>query len=128
MAKLEAMLERRGIVSPREIAEAVARCELHGGDLTTSLLQFVTADESQLSAALSECDGLTAAVGGVLPASDDSTSKLLPREIAERYCCFHLECGPGRLVLAVPQPFEAALKEQLCFALGVDVEERVALV
>jgi hypothetical protein len=127
MAKLEVMLEQRGIVSPREIAEAVARCELHGGDLTTSLLQFVNADESQLSAALSECHGLPAAIVGVLPTPDEPTSKLLPREIAERYCCFPLESGPGRLVLAVPQPFEAALKEDLCFALGVNIEERVAL-
>ena len=127
MVKLEAVLEQRGIASPREMSEAIARCELHGGDLTTSLLQFVTADEAQLSAALSECYGLPAAVVGLLPAPKDDASKSLPREVAERYCCFPLETGPGILVVAVAAPLDAALKEELSFALGVQIEERVAL-
>ncbi len=127
MAKLEAMLEQRGIASPREMSEAVARCELHGGDLTTSLLQFVSADEALLSAALSECHGLPAAIVGALPTPDEATSRLVPREVAERYCCFPLESGSGRLVLAVAGPFEPALKDELSFALGVQIDERVAL-
>ena len=54
-------------------------------------------------------------------------STLLPREVAERYCCFPLEAGPGALVLAVAAPLDAGLNEELCFALGVQIEERVAL-
>jgi hypothetical protein len=127
MAKLEAMLEQRGIATPREISEALARCQLHGGDLTTSLLQFVNADEAELSALLSECYQLPAAPVGLLPASDDAASRSLPRDVAERYCCFPLEASPGRLVLAVARPFDPALKEELGFTLGVSIEERVAL-
>src|SRR5262245_10175319 len=127
MAKLEAMLEQRGIATPREMSEAIARCQLHGGDLTTSLLQFVSADEAQLSAALSECYALPSASVGSLPAPDDAALRSLPRDLAERYCCFPLEAGPGRLVLAVAHPLEAALKEELGYALGVQIEERVAL-
>ena len=84
MAKLEAMLEQRGVVTPREMSEAIARCQLHGGDLTTSLLQFVSADEAELSAVLSECYGLQAAPVGLLPAADDAASRSLPRDVAER--------------------------------------------
>lgn len=127
MAKLEAMLEQRGIASPREMSEAVARCQLHGGDLTTSLLQFVSADEAKLSATLSECYELPAAVVGVLPPPGEATLRAVPRELLERYCCFPLEASPGRLALAVARPLEAELKEELGFALGVQIEERVAL-
>jgi hypothetical protein len=127
MAKLEAMLEQRGIATPREMSEAIARCQLHGGDLTTSLLQFVNADEALLSAALSECYGLAAATVGLLPAPDDAALRSLPRDVAERYCCFPLEAGPGRLVLAVAHPLEAALHDELGLTLGVVIEQRVAL-
>jgi hypothetical protein len=61
MAKLEAVLEQRGVASTREMADAVALSQLHGGDVTTSLLQLANVDEAALSAALSECYGLPAA-------------------------------------------------------------------
>ncbi|HWO14080.1 MAG TPA: hypothetical protein VNN80_31465, partial [Polyangiaceae bacterium] len=119
MAKLEAMLEQRGLATAREVSEAVARCQLHGGDLTTSLLQFMGADESLLSATLSECYGLPTAAVGALPAADDGALRSLPRDVAERYCCFPLQASPGRLVLAVAQPLEPTLKEELGATLGV---------
>ncbi|HTV23977.1 MAG TPA: hypothetical protein VMG12_35040, partial [Polyangiaceae bacterium] len=121
------MLEQRGIATPREMSEAIARCQLHGGDVTTSLLQFVSADETQLSAALSECYGLPAAAVGLLPGPDDATLRSFPRDVAERYCCFPLEATPGRLVLAVAHPLEPALRDELASTLGVSIEQRVAL-
>ena len=54
MAKLEAMLELRGIATPREMSEAIARCQLHGGDLTTSLLQFMSYEKVSKTLGLSE--------------------------------------------------------------------------
>src|SRR5689334_8327830 len=105
MAKLEVVLEQRGIASAREMSEALARCQLHGGDLTTSLLQFVSADETALSAALSECYGIPAVSAGLLPTPDDATLRLLPREVAERYCCFPLVAETSRITLAVAHPF-----------------------
>ncbi|HEU4583034.1 MAG TPA: HEAT repeat domain-containing protein [Polyangiaceae bacterium] len=120
------MLEQRGVASPREVSEALARSQLHGGDVTTSLLQFSNIDEAALSAALSECYGLPPADVGVLPTPDDP-ERLLPREIAERYCCFPLSGAPGQLVVAVARPLDAGLKEELGFALGVQLFERVAL-
>jgi hypothetical protein len=127
MAKLEVVLEQRGIASAREMSEALARCQLHGGDLTTSLLQFVSADEAALSAAVSECYGLPAVNVGLLAAPDEDALHLLPREVAERYCCFPIDANTTRLVLAVAHPLAPALKEELSFALGVNIEERVAL-
>lgn len=121
------MLEQRGIASAREVSEAVARCQLHGGHLTTSLLQFMHVDEARVSAALSECYGIPAAMVGPLPRPDAAAFAALPRELAERYCCFPLEAGPGWLALAVAQPFEPSFKEELSFALGVNIEERAAL-
>ncbi len=127
MAKLEVVLEQRGIASAREMSEALARCQLHGGDLTTSLLQFVSADEAALTAAISECYGLPAVNVGLLPAPDEDTLQVLPREVAERYCCFPVDANTTRLILAVAHPLAPALKEELSFALGVNIEERVAL-
>jgi hypothetical protein len=126
MARLEAVLEQRGVASPREVAEAVARSQLHGGDVTTSLLQFSSVDEAALGEALSECYGLPAAEVGLLPTPDDP-EQLLPRELAERYCCFPLSGAPGELVVAVARPLDVGLKEELGFALGVQLFERVAL-
>jgi hypothetical protein len=126
MARLEAVLEQRGVASPREVSEAMARSQLHGGDVTTSLLQFSSIDEAALSEALSECYGLPPAEVGLLPTPDDP-ERLLPRELAERYCCFPLSGEPGQLVVAVARPLDAGLKEELGFALGVQVLERVAL-
>lgn len=124
---LEFVLQRRGIASSREMSEAAARCELHGGDLTTSLLQFIDADEAQLSAALSDCHGLPAAPLGLLPQSDEAVRLQLPREVAERYCCFPLFGRGTSLTLSVAEPLEAGVKEELSFALGVEIEEQVAL-
>ena len=109
MSRLEAVLEQRGVASPRDVAEAVARSQLHGGDVTTSLLQFSSVDEASLSEALSECYGLPAAEVGLLPTPDDP-EQLLPRELAERYCCFPLSGAPGQLMVALARTLDPGLK------------------
>ncbi len=124
---LDALLVRRGIATAREMSEAIARCELHGGDLTTSLLQFVNADEAQLSAALSDCYALPSARVGLLPVVDPAVRAKVPREVAERYCCYPLQGTERHLVLAVAEPLDPGVREELAFALGVRIDQHVAL-
>ncbi len=126
MAKLEAVLEQRGVASPREVSEAAALSLLHGGDVTTSLLQVANIDEAALSAALSACHGLPAARLGPLPAPE-ADAPSLPREVAERYCCFPLHAAGDELVLAVSRPLAPGVLEELGFALGLRLTEQVAL-
>lgn len=127
MPALESVLERHGVSSPREIAEAAARASLHGGDLTTNLLQFADADEERLSFALSECYGLAPAVVGTLPAPAPQARSRVPPQLAERHCIVPLELNDGTLTLAVAQPLSKDLREELGFALGVEIAECVAL-
>jgi hypothetical protein len=128
LAKLEAVLERRGLASARDVDEALARLDSSGGDLITSLLQFVELDEAELSEALSECYELPAAQAGPLPAAgpEHEAARRLPREVAERYCCIPLESADDRLLLAVARPLDPAFMEELGFALGAPIAERIA--
>ncbi|HVZ31370.1 MAG TPA: hypothetical protein VG963_03035, partial [Polyangiaceae bacterium] len=115
MAKLEAVLERRGLASAQDVDEALARLDSSGGDLITSLLQFVALDEAELSEALSECHELRAAPAGPLSAAgpEHEAARRLPREVADRYCCIPLESTDDRLLLAVARPLDPAFVEEL---------------
>jgi hypothetical protein len=127
MRSLEAVLEERSLASAEQVSEAAARSALHGGDLTTSLLQFTSVDEAQLTAALAECYGMAPVWPGALLRAQAAAPSLVPQEIAERHCCFPLERSGERLVLAVARPLPGPVARELSERLGAAIEERVAI-
>src|SRR5688572_20203368 len=127
MRTLETVLEQNGLASAQQVAEAAARAALHGGDLTTSLLQVANVDEDALTAALAEAYGLPAVYPGALSRANVDAPGLVLGDLAERYCCFPLEKSADRLIVAVARPLLPEVKQQLAERVGVALEERIAI-
>jgi hypothetical protein len=127
MRTLETVLEQNGLASAQQVAEAAARAALHGGDLTTSLLQVTRVDEDALTAALAETYGLPPVFPGALARAHVEAPGLVLAEIAERHCCFPLEKAPDRLILAVARPLLPEVKHEIAERVGTPVDERIAI-
>lgn len=127
MRTLETVLEQNGLASAQQVAEAAARAALHGGDLTTSLLQVTNVDEDALTAALAETYGLPPVFPGALARAHVEAPGLVLADTAERYCCFPLEKAADRLIVAVARPLLPAVKQELAERVGTPVEERIAI-
>lgn len=125
MSTLTSLLVRDQRVSVRKIEEAIQRQVIVGGGLDTVLLELGELPEDVMAA-------YCAAVHGLLPATRDEvmrlprdTVRIVPREVAERHRLIPLVLEAGTLVVAVTDPLESAVEEQLSFLLGVDLVQRI---
>jgi hypothetical protein len=125
---LSSLIVQREIATIRAVEEALSRQVLYGGDLVTNLLEVTALDEAKLNAATAEDFGLTPGPPGILPApADDRTRKTLPVELAARRSIYPLQMSAdgNQLIVAVAEPFSAEEEEQLMFALGVPITQRI---
>jgi hypothetical protein len=126
MPLLSSSIVKHQLASMQEVEEALARQSAYGGDLLTNLLEVHSLSEEKVAAALAESFGLEAAPVGELPRPTERVRRLVPVEVAQRYTCHPLEESDGTLVLAVGEPLPAEVENDLGFALGVSVVQRVA--
>ncbi|MEO5731417.1 MAG: hypothetical protein ABI134_01320, partial [Byssovorax sp.] len=111
----------------RAVEDAIARQVLHGGDLPTNLLELGSVDEAMLAQILAESFGLEAAPAGQLAAPSPAVIRLIPIDVAQRHCLFPI-AQPGRqLVVAAAEPLPAAVRDDLGFALDLEIVTRIAL-
>lgn len=125
---LSSLIVQREIATIRAVEEALSRQVLYGGDLVTNLLEVTAIDEAKLNAASADDFGLNAGPPGILPApADDRARKVLPIELAARRSIYPLQMSPDgqQLVVAVAEPFSPEEEEQLMFALGVPIAQRI---
>lgn len=125
---LSSLIVQREIATIRAVEEALARQVLYGGDLVTNLLEVAMLDEGRLNEVTAEDLGLTPGPAGVLPPpADDRARTTLPIELAARRSIYPLRMSTDReqLVVAVAAPFSPEEEEQLMFALGVPIGQRV---
>jgi hypothetical protein len=137
---LSSLIVQREVATIRQVEEALARQVLYGGDLLTNVLEVAQVPEALLVPLLAETVHMPHAPLGPLPPATPEARALVPQELAVRRSIFPLELsapvppsgaskgldGRGVLVVAVAEPLEPDALEELSFALGVKVEQRVA--
>jgi Type II secretion system (T2SS), protein E, N-terminal domain len=137
---LSSLIVQREVATIRQVEEALARQVLYGGDLLTNVLEVAQVPEALLVPLLAETVHVPHAPLGPLPPATPEARALVPQELAIRRSIFPLELSPpsppsggsagldgrGVLIVAVAEPLEADALEELSFALGVKVEQRVA--
>jgi HEAT repeat protein len=123
---LSSLIVQREVASIRQVEEALARQVLYGGDLVTNLLEVVQLPESVLVPLLAESMGMLAAPIGLLPPPTAQARALVPEDVAARRGVMPLSVEKDKLVLAVSEPLGRDVLDELGFALGVTIEERIA--
>jgi hypothetical protein len=126
MSTLSSILVQRQLAPMRAIEAAIARQVLQGGDLATSLLELGTLDESALIPLLAEITGLRPAPVGRLDLRDARALRAVPGELAIKHGFFPLDLQGRTLKIAVAEPLDAVLGEDLCFMLDVELDPCVA--
>jgi hypothetical protein len=123
---LSSLIVQREVATIRQVEEALARQVLYGGDLVTNVLEVAQVPEHILVPLLAETVHMPHAPLGPLPAPSPDARALVPQELAIRRSILPLELTAGRLVVAVAEALGADVLEEFSFALGVQVEQRVA--
>lgn len=110
----------------RQVEEALARQVIYGGDFVTNLLEVARVDETAVAQLLAESLALPLAATGELPIPQGSVRALVPSEMAAQRTLVPLVIEGGKLVVAVAEPLPVDVEEQLAFALGLALDQRVA--
>lgn len=124
---LSSLIVQREAATMRQVEEALARQVIYGGDLATNLLEVARLDEAQLTALVAEASSLQPAPTGELPIPQERVRALVPPEMAAQQSIAPLSLEGDSLVVAVAEPMPAHVHEQLSFALGLAIEQRLAL-
>lgn len=123
---LSSLFVQREIATIRQVEEALARQVIYGGDLVTNLLEVARVDEAVVTEMLAESFGLSPAPIGELPPPTDRARAMVPPEMAAERAMVPLDVEGDRLVLAVAERIPSDVEEELTFALGLPIEQRVA--
>jgi hypothetical protein len=123
---LSSLLVQREVATLREVEEALARQVLYGGDLLLNLFEVSRPDEQKLAAVLAELHALDGAPGGMLPRAADRALALVPPDMARRGVFLPVAVDGDRLSVIVAEPLPSALENEISFALGVRLVQRVA--
>lgn len=126
MPLLSSSIVKHQLATVQEVEDALARQSSYGGDLLTNLLEIHPLKEERVAAALADSFGLASAPIGELPRPADRVRRLVPADVAQRFACLPLEEHDGTLLLAVSEPLPAEVESDLGFALGVNIEQRIA--
>ena len=127
MPTLSSSIVKRQVASMHDVEEALARQVVYGGDLATNLLELAAVDEARLLEIVAESQGLPKAPVGELPPASEAMRRLVPADLLARYGFCPLEEQDGTLRLAVVEPLPPEVEQDLAFALGVRIEQQVAL-
>ncbi|HEY2516242.1 MAG TPA: hypothetical protein VGI39_35465, partial [Polyangiaceae bacterium] len=123
---LSSLIVQREIATIRQVEEALARQVLYGGDLVTNLLEVAKLDEGTLTMLLAESFGLAAATLGPLPMPAESARSLVTPDLASARAMVPMAVENGALVVAVAEPLPKETEEELSFALGMRVVQRIS--
>ncbi|WP_394831831.1 hypothetical protein LVJ94_35480 [Pendulispora rubella] len=125
---LSSFVVQNEIATMRQAEEALARQVLYGGDFITNLLEVAAIDERKLTRAAAEAYGLLPAPSGELPAPERRARTMIPVDLAAHRSLYPLALSfdGDELVLAVSEPLAPEEEEQLNFALGVPIVQRIA--
>jgi DNA-binding response OmpR family regulator len=120
------ILLQRKVVTADELTELLQQQQAQGGRLATTAAQLGKADSTELLSALSEQQGLPAIDLRRLSMPLDSLA-LVPLEIARKHSILPLSSEDDRLFLAMADPADRRVIEEIEFVTGKRVFPYVAL-
>ncbi len=120
------ILLQRKVVTADELSELLQQQQTQGARLATTAAQMGKADSTELLSALSEQQGLPAIDLRRLNIPLDSL-QLVPLDIARKYSILPLTCEEDRLFLAMADPADRKVIEEIEFVTGKHVFPYVAL-
>jgi hypothetical protein len=123
---LSSLIVQREVATMRQVEEALARQVIYGGDFVTNLFEVARLDEVAVGKLLAESLSLPLAASGELPIPQGHVRALVPPEMAAQRTLVPLVIEDGKLVVVVAEPLPVDVEEQLAFALGLGIDQRVA--
>jgi hypothetical protein len=120
------LLVEAGAITHLQLSEALSAQREHGGRLGTNLVELGFIDEKKLAAVLARQLNLPSATGQQLERVDAATLRLLPAKTAERLRAIPVREDKGKLWVAMADPTDPRLLEQLEKAIGKPVRPMVA--
>jgi type IV pilus assembly protein PilB len=123
--KLGEILIRESILTPQQLKEALEHQRLNGGRLGYTLVKLGFVAEETLTAALSRQYGVPAVNLSSIEI-DDHVVRLVPREVAQRYCVIPISRIGTTLTLAMADPTNVYAMDDIKFVTGFSIEPVVA--
>src|SRR5918993_1220559 len=120
-AKLGEILVRENILTPQQLREALDFQRAHGGRLGFNLVKLGLVSDDMVTAVLSRQYGVPS-VNLDLFDIDGSVSRLIPREVAEKYSVLPLSRVGATLTLAMVDPTNVFAMDDIKFMTGLNIE------
>ena len=123
--RLGEVLRERGHVSPADLTKAIE--EQHGKlvHLGELMLERGLVSKKDLGAALTEVTHLPYVDCELIEVEPD-VLKLLPHAVAKRCCVLPIHCQGTKLVVAMAEPQNLMIIDELKFSTGMDIVPRLA--
>ncbi|HEX4950419.1 MAG TPA: type IV-A pilus assembly ATPase PilB [Blastocatellia bacterium] len=123
--KLGEILIRQNLLTPDQLKEAVEYQRRNNMGLTASLVQLGLVSEPQVTVALSKQYGVPAIDFSTVE-MDESVTRLVPREVAQKYCVVPVARRGATLTLAMADPANVYAMDDIKFVTGFTIEPVVA--
>jgi hypothetical protein len=126
MKRLGEILLERGAIAVSELHSGLEACHHKGGRLGTQLLKFGFVDEHALLDALSEQLDVPSVAASVLRRAPAEVRRLLPMHVSRRLQALVFKRSGGRACVAMTNPKNPAVMEEIISYVGAEVEPFVA--
>jgi hypothetical protein len=116
--KLGEILVEAGVMTPAQLGEALKSQVVFGGRLGTNLIEMGFLEENELAGFLSRKLGLPCVTPEQLMSVTPDIIRLVPKELAENYNIVPLALDKKRLTLAMLDPSDLPLMDEISFVTG----------
>jgi hypothetical protein len=116
--KLGEMLVAAGVLSPAQLDDALKSQAVFGGRLGTNLIEMGYLGENDLAGFLSRKLGLPCVTSDQLMSVPPDVIRLVQKELAEKYHIIPLGLEKKRLTLAMLDPSDLSLMDEISFVTG----------
>lgn len=119
--KIGEILIKNGALTQGQLEKALKAQLILGGHLGTSLIEMGFVDENTLGKTLSEMSGVPYAPPPLFASIPDATIKTVPQKVAEEYQVVPLMLAEQAIHLALINPRDLRILDELSFAIGKKV-------
>jgi type IV pilus assembly protein PilB len=123
--KLGEILIRQNLLTPDQLKEAVEYQRRNNLGLTASLVHLGAVSEQQITSALSKQYGVPSIDFSTVEI-DENVTRLVPREVAQKYCVVPVSRRGATLTLAMADPANVYAMDDIKFVTGFTIEPVVA--
>jgi type IV pilus assembly protein PilB len=123
--KLGEILIRQNLLTPEQLKAAVEQQRRGGDTLCARLVSLGFVTEKDITAALSRQYGVPAIDFSTVTV-DESLTRLVPREVAQKYCVIPVARRGATLTLAMSDPANVYAMDDIKFVTGFSIEPVVA--